>query len=130
MYLKNCNFVTIRVEEFIEKDVNKRKRPPQIENLHAQILECIEREMYIQSTHAIKREDERAIALPDVLYVLKTGRHEKSKTEFDEEFNKWKYAIRGSTLEGFDIRIIIAFERNDMLIITVMHVYKIGLKNE
>jgi hypothetical protein len=79
----------------------------------------------MQSKHAIGREIEREIELPDVLHVLKTGRHEKSKTKFDEIFNSWKYAIRGNTLEGLDIRVIVAFGEDDMLIITVMHVFKI-----
>jgi len=50
------------------------------------------------------------------------------KTSFDENFYIWKYAVRGKTLEGFDIRIIIAFDEGGMLIITVMHVLKNGEK--
>ena len=53
---------------------------------------------------------EREIELPDVLYVLKNGYHEKRKTTFDEVFQSWKYAIRGKTLDELDIRIILAFE--------------------
>lgn len=105
--------------------MNARKRPDQIKHLHLKILDCIEQERYVQSTHAIDREIERTIELPDVLYVLKTGRHEKNKTKFDEAFETWKYAIRGNTLDGSDIRVIVAFDENDMLIITVMHVSKI-----
>ena len=60
----------------------------------------------------------------DVLFVLKNGYHEKQKTSFDEEFQKWKYAVRGKTLDEVDIRIIVAFYDNGMMIITVMHVIK------
>jgi hypothetical protein len=54
--------------------------------------------------------------------VLKNGYHEKVKTSFDEMFQTWKYAIRGKTLENWDIRIIVTFDATQMIIITVMHV--------
>ena len=77
-----------------------------------------------QSKHALDREAERRIILSDVVYVLKNGYHEKQKTSFDEVFLTWKYAIRGKTLDNLDIRVIIAFAADGMLIITVMHVVK------
>ncbi len=58
--------------------------------------------------------------------MLKNGYHEKQKTSFDEVFQVWKYAVRGKTLDGFDIRIIITFDEDGMLIITVRHVLKNG----
>jgi len=105
--------------------VNVRKRTDQIENLHAKILECIENERYIQSIHAIDQRKARSIELTDAIYVLRTGRHEKNKTRFDDTYKTWHYAIRGNTLEGLDIRVIVAFDEDDMLIITVMHVFKL-----
>jgi Domain of unknown function (DUF4258) len=104
--------------------VNIRKRPEQISDLKAKILECIEQERYIQSKHSIDRKAEREIELPDILYVLKTGYHEKKKTRFDEIYQAWNYAVRGNTVEGLDIRIIVAFSQDGMLMITVMHVTK------
>ena len=102
----------------------KKCKPPQIPNLRDRIWDCIDHDKYRQTVHALNRGAERSIELPDALYVLKTGRHEKSKTTFDEAFQTWKYAIRGKTLEEFDIRIIIAFDETGMMIITVMHVMK------
>lgn len=78
--------------------------------------------MYRQSRHALQRESERNIDLPDVIYVLRNGYHEKRKTSFDEAFQTWKYAIRGNTLDDIDIRVIIAFDDSGMMIITVMQV--------
>ena len=86
------------------------------------IRDCIEKELYRHSIHAIDRKIERNIELSDVLYVLKNGYHEKKKTLFDEAFKVWKYAIRGKTRDNIDIRVIITFTDNGMLIITVMHV--------
>jgi len=102
--------------------VTKFKRTPKLDNLHEKILVCIEQKRYTQSKHAIQRQTERNVELTDVLYVLKNGYCEKRKTSFDEVFETWKYAIRGKTLEGLDIRVIIAFDKEEMFIITVMRV--------
>lgn len=102
--------------------MKQKAKPKQIDNLSDMIRKCIENETYIQTKHALQREFERSIELSDALYILRHGRHEKNKTTFDEIFQTWKYAIRGRTLENLDIRVIIAFDENGMLIITVMHV--------
>lgn len=104
----------------------KSKRPPQLSELFPKIRFCIENELYRESRHAMERQVERDIELPDILFVLKHGYHEKQKTSFDETFQTWKYAVRGKTLEGLDIRIIIAFDEDGMLIITVMRIIKNG----
>lgn len=101
---------------------DKAKRPSQLDDLFPQIRYCLDMGLYRQSKHASKRELERKIDLPDVLYVLKNGYHEKRKTSFDEAFQIWKYAVRGKTLDEINIRIIIAFDDTGMMIITVMHV--------
>jgi hypothetical protein len=103
---------------------DKSKRPPQLDELFPIIRDCIDKGSYRQSKHAIDREMEREIDLMDVLYVLKTGYHEKQKTTYDDIFHTWKYAIRGKTLDKCDIRIIVTFDDTGMLIITVMHVVK------
>ena len=103
---------------------DKAKRPSQFDDLFPMIRHCLDMGIYRQSKHAIERELERKIDLPDVLYVLKNGYHEKRKTSFDEAFQTWKYAVRGKTLDEIDVRIIIAFEDSGMMIITVMHVVK------
>lgn len=104
---------------------DRAKRPSQLDELFPKIRDCIKKGLYRQSKHALGREIERNIDLPDVLYVLNNGYHEKQKTSFDETFQTWKYAIRGKTLDNMDIRIIVAFANDDMLIITVMYVSKI-----
>lgn len=103
---------------------SKQKRPAQIEKLFQKIGDCIDSGRYRQSRHAIDQKIERNIDWPDVLYVLKHGYHEKPKTSFDEAFQAWKYAVRGRTLDEIDIRVIIAFDDDEMMIITVMHVVR------
>jgi len=100
-----------------------KNRPLQVPDLRNKICECIDKGNYFHSKHALDRQKLRKIDLEDALYVLKNGKHEEAKTLFDEEFQSWKYAIRGATLDGDDIRIIIAFDDFGMLLITVMHVF-------
>ncbi|MBS0622989.1 MAG: DUF4258 domain-containing protein [Verrucomicrobia bacterium] len=100
-----------------------KKHPPQLPDLHKKIKEALEVGRYVDTTHAKERQNERKITLSDALYVLKTGRHEKNKTVFDTTWNKWKYAIRGETPDKEDVRVIITFDDNLMVIITVMYVF-------
>lgn len=102
--------------------MNKQKKPGQIDHLLQVIRECVKQGKYILTEHAIQRLHEREISLNDAEYVLKNGYHEKKKTSFDESFRTWKYAIRGKTIEDLGIRIIIAFDKQDLIIITLMHI--------
>lgn len=72
--------------------------------------------------HALVRKDQRVIPLSDIAYILKNGRHEKIKDQWDEKFQNWNYAIRGKTLAEDDIRIIVCFDDSGMLIITVIRI--------
>jgi hypothetical protein len=81
--------------------------------------EHVRRGAYILVKHAIKRQEEREIGLPDVLRVLEYGRHEKNMDIFDVKNQCWKHAIRGKSISGMDLRVIVAFH-NEMVIITVI----------
>lgn len=100
-----------------------KKKPPKIENLLGKIKKCLDQNRYTQTEHAIHRQNERQITLAEAIHVLLTGYEEKNKTSFDTRFNTWKYAIRGKTkIDKLDVRVIISFDVNDLLIITVMYV--------
>lgn len=100
-----------------------RKRPEKITNVLEKIKDCIEKGNYFVTVHAFERQNERMISLPESLHVLETGYEEKKKTRFDIEHNVWKYAIRGKTVrDELDVRVIVAFDEDGMLIITVMHI--------
>lgn len=81
----------------------------------------IRRGTYFLAQHAIERKAERAINLPDILFALEFGKREKNMDTFDIRRQAWKYAIKGKTTGGVDIRVIVAFEEA-MVIITVMKV--------
>ena len=93
------------------------KKPKKIENLLERIRNCISSGAYRDTSHAIERKAERNITLPEIIHVLKTGRHEKSKDHFEEAFNAWNYAIRGKTIDGFGLRVIVSFDEEKVLLI-------------
>ncbi|MBS0648693.1 MAG: DUF4258 domain-containing protein [Verrucomicrobia bacterium] len=97
-------------------------RATKISNVLQKVRESVSSGRYYDTSHASQRKTERNIALPHVLYVLKNGYHEKKKDEFKSEYNDWTYAIRGKTIDGRDIRIAVAFDEHDMLIITVIEI--------
>ncbi|MGC1878683.1 MAG: DUF4258 domain-containing protein [Rhabdochlamydiaceae bacterium] len=105
----------------------KPSLPVQIENLLEKVKESIATENYRFSWHAIQRGEERLISFQDTLYVLVNGVHEEKKSSFDSKNRTWKYAIRGKTTDGFDTRVIIAFEK-EMVIITVIRLITVEKK--
>jgi hypothetical protein len=96
------------------------KKPAKISNILKKVEDCIESGQYLDTSHAMQRKKERQISLTHVLYVLKNGYHEKRKDAYKPEHNDWTYAIRGRTIDNIDLRIAIAFDEADMLIITVI----------
>lgn len=77
--------------------------------LKKEILRHIQNETYRLTKHAAEEQKNDALDLLDTLNVLRTGSHEREKTNFDNKFQSWKYAIRGKT-EGLEtVRVIIAF---------------------
>ena len=102
-----------------------KSRLKKIDNLLITIQDCVIAGRYRDTMHAVKRQKQRNIILPEILHVLKNGRHEKRKDRFDETFNSWNYAIRGWTLDGLDLRVIVSFEmETHLLIITAFYLDK------
>ncbi len=98
------------------------KRPSKIDNVLEKVRECIANGRYYDTSHAALRKCQRRISLTHVLYVLRYGYHEKRKDQYKEEYGDWTYSIRGSNIDGRDLRIAVAFDSDDMLIITVIEV--------
>jgi hypothetical protein len=100
-------------------------KPKKLDNLLKVVRDRIRSGRYRDTMHAIERKKERNIILPEIIYVLNTGRHEKGKDRFDDTFNSWNYAIRGWTLDGLDLRVIVSFDtKKDLLIITAFYIEK------
>ena len=100
-----------------------KTRTKPIGNLLEKIKKSISTGKYRVSKHAIKRQYERKINIPDALYVLLHGFHEEEKTLYDISYQTWKYAIRGKTADNVDLRVIVAFDE-EMIIITLIRMKK------
>ena len=96
--------------------MKKAKEPHLLER----VRKCVESGNYLDTAHSSIRRDERRITRPEFLYVLKHGWHEKAKDQFDEFYKAWNYAIRGETIDGRELRVVVAFERQGILVITAI----------
>jgi hypothetical protein len=85
--------------------------------LRKEILQHLKSGRYRLTEHAAEEQENGGLDIQDTLRVLKTGTHEKAKTSF--EYSVWKYAIRGKTEDCQEVRVIIAFS-DEMIIITVI----------
>jgi hypothetical protein len=101
-------------------------RPEKILDLMNMICTCIEEGRYLDTRHAWERQDERRINRPEILYVLKHGHHEKNKDKFNEFYHSWDYSVRGKTVDRRELRVIVSFDENGMLIITAIDLRKRG----
>jgi hypothetical protein len=98
-----------------------RKLPAKHIDLMILIRNCVSSGNYVDSSHAIDRQNERGILRLEIVFVLENGRHEKSKDKFDELHAAWNYAIRGKTIDKRDLRIIVSFDEvTNLLIITAI----------
>lgn len=85
---------------------------------------CIAEGRYLDTRHATQRGAEREITRPEILYVLKTGHHEKRKDKFDQLHQAWNYAIRGKTLDKKNVRVAVSLDEKLLLIITAIDLDK------
>jgi hypothetical protein len=100
--------------------VSSRKK---ISNLIGVILDFINNGKFLDTRHASDRKNERNILRSEVLYVLKNGYHEKKKDKYDCFYNSWNYAVRGKSIDGRDLRIVVSFD-DHMLIITAIELFR------
>ncbi|MBT9546712.1 MAG: DUF4258 domain-containing protein [Candidatus Sericytochromatia bacterium] len=97
------------------------KRPAKEVNLLTKVRTAITSGDFADVDHAQIRQAERKITRPEYLYVLtKSGWHEKRKDTFIEAFKAWNYAIRGKTIDERELRVIVSFDEDGLLIITVI----------
>ena len=68
------------------------------------ILKYLENDRYRLTKHADQELKKDDLDVTDVLYILKTGRHNYTKTGLDTKTQTWKYAIEGKTKESREDR--------------------------
>lgn len=98
----------------------KVPRPEKESDILEKIHKLVQAGKYRDTRHSVQRKIERSISLPDIIEVLETGYHEKSKDEFRADFQSWNYAIRGKTFEGDTLRIAVYFDKDMLVIATVI----------
>lgn len=101
-------------------------KPKKLDNLLETIREFIQLDKYRDTMHSYHRRKERNVSLLEIIYVLNTGRHEKSKDCFKTDFGSWNYSIRGITRDKEDLRVVVSFDKdtNLLLIVTAFYVGK------
>lgn len=97
-------------------------RPQKIDGLLEKVRNAVavKKGRYRDTRHSFDRGIDRNIDLLDIVEVLEKGFHEKRKDQFREDFQSWNYAIRGKTFEGRDLRIVVYFDGNLVMIATVI----------
>lgn len=95
-------------------------KAPKIPHLMREVQECVENGRYLDTRHSLDRQAERAISRLEVLYVLRHGYHEKRKDRYEKGFTAWNYAVRGKTLDRKELRVIVSFDKDRLLIITAI----------
>ena len=94
--------------------------PSKLPALMPAIRAALEQGDYIYSNHALERQNQRKITRSEVLQVLKGGHHEKAKDTYEEAYKAWNYAVRGKTGDKRELRIIVSFDPQGMLIVTAI----------
>ena len=87
--------------------------------LRKEILKHLEQDRYRLTKHADEELEKDDLDLNDALHVLKNGKHNHKKTEFNNKHQTWHYAVEGITKDLKKVRVIITFV-GLMLIITAM----------
>lgn len=91
------------------------------------MAKMISRGDYIFLKHAKERLQDRNVTDIDVLNILENKnkgkrKRNKSKDTYISGYQDWNYCIEGNDLDGKKIRIIISFDNNLLLIITVIRI--------
>lgn len=95
-------------------------RAAKISNLMGVVREKVQQGDFILMPHAIERRLQRSISVNDIVHVLTTGWHEAKKDRYQEAYFAWNYSIRGKTIDNRSLRIVVSFDENAMLVITVI----------
>lgn len=108
-----------------EDNVGMKSKPSQVRklkepNVLKKIQKLVSLGRYRDTRHSLQRGWERNINLIDIIQVLETGFHEKSKDEYRVDFQSWNYAIRGTTVDGDHLRIAVYFEEDLVMIAAVI----------
>lgn len=101
-----------------------KKRPGKDIGILKKIRQRSASGIYFVVGHALERMNQRNIGDPEIRFILMHGFREPQRDKYIMEYKTWNYAITGKTFEERRLRIIVSFDKNDMLIITVIDLGK------
>ena len=96
------------------------KRPPKAKAILQTISLAVTDGLVLYSNHANERMLERGIIKPEVELILTEGHHEAKKDQFNEVFQAWDYAIKGKTVDGRVLRIVVALVQPNVFVVTTI----------
>lgn len=79
---------------------------------------------YRDTYHSAERRSKRSVTRVEMEYALLQGWHEKRKDTYNPIYETWDYSIRGKTIDLRNLRIIVSFDEDGMLVITVIDLDK------
>jgi hypothetical protein len=100
------------------------RRPAKLTNVMGATASATKTGSLLYSSHANERMWEREIVKPEVEAVLVHGHHEARKDQFNERHHAWDYAIRGKTVDGRSLRIVVAILGRGLLVVTAIDLDK------
>lgn len=93
------------------------KRP----NVIADVITAHGKGLLIPTTHASEQMVLRDVQMSDIEEMIYNAQREDHKDSLSNDGKSWKYSLRGPNTAGDkDIRIIVAFNDPDVVIITVI----------
>jgi len=102
----------------------RMRRPAKVKDIMKVASVAVKAGQLLYSDHANERLRERMIVKPEVEAILTNGHHEARKDQFSERHAAWDYAVRGKTVDGRSLRIIVALIDPKMLIVTAIDLDK------
>ena len=110
------------------QNITNRPDKKTTKELFRGIREALETGNYYFTHHAKKRTKQRVnVNELQVIRILKgkSKYHEAQKDRFNEKMQTWNYSIRGNSVDSEDIRVVLSFDKSDMLIVTVINMGKL-----
>ncbi len=96
------------------------RRPEKVKDIMRLVAAAARAGLLLYSGHANERLRDRRIVKPEVEAILVNGYHEARKDQFSEQHAAWDYAIRGKTVDGRSLRIVVALIEPGVIIVTAI----------
>lgn len=80
-----------------------------------QLKECVRHNEYVVTLHADEEMDEDELSIFDIERAILTG--EIIERQHDKEKAEWKYLVRGQTVGGAHVIVVVKISPTDKLVI-------------